>query len=138
MASRKVAPTTAISAACAITRCSCSTQFGDVERCALRSGNVHSANGWRLVLEPVVARYRGTVKRLYFRGDAAFANPEMHEFLEAEGMGYMIRLPAQSRLTGQDWTSAKVPGRATAARGAPLLCQLPLSGAELEQAAPCP
>ena len=28
------------------------------ERCALRSGNVHSADGWRDVLEPVVARYR--------------------------------------------------------------------------------
>jgi hypothetical protein len=46
------------------------------------------------VLEPVVVRYRGTVKRLYFRGDAAFANPEVYEFLEAEGMGYAIRLPA--------------------------------------------
>jgi hypothetical protein len=34
------------------------------------------------------------VKRLYFRGDAAFANPEMYEFLEAEGAGYTIRLPA--------------------------------------------
>jgi hypothetical protein len=34
------------------------------------------------------------VKRLYFRGDAAFANPEVYEFLEAEGMGYAIRLPA--------------------------------------------
>src|SRR5271167_3336699 len=42
-------------------------QLGDVERCALRSGNVHSADGWRAVLEPVVARYRDTVKRLYFR-----------------------------------------------------------------------
>jgi hypothetical protein len=69
-------------------------QLGDVERCALRSGNVHSADGWRAVLEPVVVRYRGTVKRLYFRGDAAFANPEVYEFLEAEGMGYAIRLPA--------------------------------------------
>ena len=27
-------------------------QFGDVERCALRPGNVHSADGWRAVLEP--------------------------------------------------------------------------------------
>jgi Transposase DDE domain group 1 len=72
-------------------------QFGDVERCALRSGNVHSADGWRVVLEPVVARYRGTVKRL-FRGDAAFANPEIYEFLEAEGIGYTIRLPANSVL----------------------------------------
>jgi Transposase DDE domain group 1 len=69
-------------------------QLGDVERCALRPGNVHSADGWRAVLEPVVARYRGTVKRLYFRGDAAFANPEIYEFLEAEGAGYAIRLPA--------------------------------------------
>ncbi len=34
------------------------------------------------------------MKRLYFRGDAAFANPEVYEFLEAEGMGYTIRLPA--------------------------------------------
>src|SRR5215467_15198951 len=34
------------------------------------------------------------VKRLYFRCDAAFANPEMYEFLEAEGIGYKIRLPA--------------------------------------------
>jgi hypothetical protein len=42
----------------------------------------------------VIARYRGTVKRRYFRGDAAFANPEIYEFLEVEGMGYTIRLPA--------------------------------------------
>jgi hypothetical protein len=73
-------------------------QLGDVERCALRSGNVHSAHGWRAVLEPVIARYRGMVKRLYFRGDAAFANPEMYEFLEAERAGYTIRLPANSVL----------------------------------------
>jgi hypothetical protein len=64
-----------------------------VERCALRSGNVHSADGWRAVLEPVVARYLGTVKRLRFRGDAAFDSPEIYEFLEAEGIGYSIRLP---------------------------------------------
>jgi hypothetical protein len=68
-------------------------QLGDVE-----PGNVHSADGWRAVLEPVIARYRGNVKRLYFRGDAAFANPEMYEFLEAEGTGYTIRLPANSVL----------------------------------------
>ena len=75
-------------------------QLGDVERCALRSGNVHSANGWSAVLEPVVARYR-TVKRRYFRGDAAFANPEIYEFLEAEGYGYAIRLPINHVLQGE-------------------------------------
>src|ERR1700694_1004576 len=76
-------------------------QLGDLERCALRSGNVHSAADWRAVLEPVVARYRGTVKRRYFRGDAAFANPEIYEFLEAEGYGYAIRLPTNSVLQGK-------------------------------------
>src|ERR687897_1563314 len=44
-------------------------QFGDLERCALRPGNVHSAEGWREVLEPVVARCR-RMKRRYFRADA--------------------------------------------------------------------
>jgi hypothetical protein len=72
-------------------------QLGDVERCALSPGNVHSADGWRAVLEPVI-RYRGIVKRLYFRADAAFANPEMYEFLEAEGIGYTIRLRANTLL----------------------------------------
>src|SRR3954468_8969123 len=60
-------------------------QFGDLERCALRPGNVHSAEGWREVLEPVVARYRTTMKRRYFRADAGFASPEVYAFLEAEG-----------------------------------------------------
>ena len=73
-------------------------QLGDVERCGLRPGNVHSADGWRGVLEPVIIRYRGIVKRLYFRGDAAFANPEIYEFLETEGIGYTIRLPANTVL----------------------------------------
>jgi len=76
-------------------------QLGDVERCALPPGNVHSADGWRALLEPVIARYRDRVKRLYFRGDAAFANPEMYEFLEAERAGYTIRLPANSVLQGR-------------------------------------
>ena len=46
----------------------------------------------------MVARYRGIVKHLYFRGDAAFANPEVYEFLEAEGASYTIRLPANQVL----------------------------------------
>jgi hypothetical protein len=38
------------------------------------------------------------MKRRYFRGDAAFANPEVYEFLEAEGYKYTIRLPANAVL----------------------------------------
>jgi Transposase DDE domain group 1 len=63
-------------------------QLGDLERCALRSGNVHSADGWHDVLEPVVARYRKRSMCRYFRADAAFANLEVYEFLEVEGYKY--------------------------------------------------
>jgi Transposase DDE domain group 1 len=69
-------------------------QFGDLERCMLRPGNVHTAEGWREVLLPVIARYRQQGLELYFRGDAGFAKPEVYEMLEAEGVGYAIRLPA--------------------------------------------
>lgn len=85
-------------------RCACYhplfvfNQFGDLERCALRPGNVHSAEGWRDVIEPVIARYRERGCALYFRGDAGFAKPELYELLEAEGIGYAIRLPANSVL----------------------------------------
>jgi hypothetical protein len=56
---------------------------------------VHRADGWRAALGPVIACHRGTVKQLYFRGDAAFANPEMDEFIEAESVGDTIRLAGQ-------------------------------------------
>jgi hypothetical protein len=69
-------------------------QFGDLERCALRPGNVHSADDLEGVMKPVVARYRGKVSRIYFRADAGSANPEVYEFLEAERIKYAIRLPA--------------------------------------------
>src|SRR5664280_1724413 len=79
-------------------------QFGDLERCGLRPGNVHSAADWRDVLEPVVARYRHRMKRRYFRGDAAYANPGIYEFLEAEGYKYTIRLPTNAVLQPVSYT----------------------------------
>jgi hypothetical protein len=78
----------------------CFNQYGDLERALLRNGNVASADDWRSVLEPVVARYRqrtGKFQR-FFRGDAGFANPGVYEFLEAEGYSYTIRLPANAVL----------------------------------------
>ncbi len=44
------------------------------------------------MLKPVVVRYKRRKVRLYFRGDAAFASPEIYEYLEAEGFVYAIRL----------------------------------------------
>ena len=69
-------------------------QDGDVERAILRNGNVASADDWRAVLEPVIARYRALDLPRFFRADAAFAIPELYELLEAEGYRYAIRLKA--------------------------------------------
>jgi len=76
----------------------CFNQSGDLERVQLRNGNVHSADDWRSVLEPVVVRYRDKAIRKFFRGDAAFARPDVYEFLEADRYGYVIQLPANARL----------------------------------------
>jgi len=76
----------------------CFNQFGDLERAILRDGNVASADNWRSVLDPIVARYRGLAVRRFFRGDAAFARPELYDYLEAEGYLYAIRLPANQVL----------------------------------------
>jgi len=73
-------------------------QFGDLERFALRPGNVHSADGWDGVIKPVVEPYQRKVSRIYFRADAAFAMPEVYEYLEAERIKYAIRLPANQVL----------------------------------------
>ena len=46
-----------------------------------------------------MARYRGdAIRSRYFRGDAAFANPDIYEFLEKEEYEYAIRLKANSVL----------------------------------------
>jgi hypothetical protein len=76
-------------------------QFGDLERCALRPGNVHSADDWESVLKPVVERYRSKGARISFRGDAAFATPSVYDYLESHGIDYAIRLPANQILQGR-------------------------------------
>ena len=73
-------------------------QFGDCEGAVLRPGNVHSADGWRNLLEPIVDRYEGMNRKLYFRGDAAFASPDVYEYLEDRGIRYAMRIKANNRL----------------------------------------
>jgi hypothetical protein len=73
-------------------------QFGDLERTLLRNGNVYSSDDWKSVLEPVVERYRGQDLIRYFRGDAAFADPGIYCFLEAEDYFYAIRLKGNAVL----------------------------------------
>ena len=45
-----------------------------------------------------MARYRDRAGRRYFRADAAFASPEVYEYLEAEGYLHAIRLPGNQVL----------------------------------------
>jgi hypothetical protein len=47
-------------------------QFGDLERSALRPGNVHSAHGWEDVLKPVLARYVNPGGKLVHRSGRIF------------------------------------------------------------------
>jgi hypothetical protein len=53
-------------------------QFGMLERCALRAGNVHSADGWKAVLEPVIERYSKRKLMRFFRADAADSGHNGH------------------------------------------------------------
>jgi len=73
-------------------------QFGHLERCKLRPGNVHSADDWEHVLKPVIARYADKDILRFFRADAAFALPALYKTLEAEGYFYAIRLPTNAVL----------------------------------------
>jgi len=76
----------------------CFNQYGDCEGAMLRPGNVHSADRWKELLEPIVKRYENKKVRKYFRADAAFAKPEIYEYLEETGLLYAIRLPANDVL----------------------------------------
>lgn len=76
----------------------CFNQLGDLEGAMLREGNVHSAHEWRKLLEPIEARYSNREIKKYFRGDAAFAIPELYRFLENKGYKYTIRLKANNNL----------------------------------------
>jgi hypothetical protein len=73
-------------------------QYGDCEGAHLRPGNVHSADGCRDLLQPVVERYRAMGKRIYFRADAAFASPDLYEYLEGNKVLYAMRIKANNRL----------------------------------------
>jgi hypothetical protein len=71
---------------------------GDCLAAKLRPGNVHSAEGWEEVLLPEIERQQQMGKEVVFRADAAFARPEIYEALEARGVKYAIRIPANDSL----------------------------------------
>src|SRR5262249_34053482 len=89
-------------------------------------GTLCSSRSWR-------ATTRAKVSRIYFRADAAFAMPEVYEFLEAERIKYAIRLPANQVLQSRIGYLLTRP--VACAPCAPIPCELQLSGRKLDQAA---
>jgi Transposase DDE domain group 1 len=86
--------------------------FDDLERCALRPGNVHSAEGWESVLGPVVAAIsrQGVAPLLPRRCRLRHAGD-----LRVPGSrGHQVRDPASGQLgpPGGDWPSAQAAGGA--------------------------
>ena len=71
---------------------------GDCLAARLRPGNVSSADDWDELLVPEIERQQAQGRRVAFRADAAFARPAIYEALEARGVGYAIRIPANKNL----------------------------------------
>jgi hypothetical protein len=71
---------------------------GDCLAAKLRPGNVHSADDWEELLLPEIERQQKLGRDVVFRADAAFAKPEIYEALEARGVKYAIRIPANDSL----------------------------------------
>ena len=59
---------------------------------------MHSADDWDELLLPEIERQQAAGKQVTFRGDAAFAKPEIYESSEERGVQYAIRIPANKSL----------------------------------------
>ncbi|WP_269814345.1 transposase [Pseudogemmobacter bohemicus] len=82
----------------AITPTFCSTSSGcwNAAPCAMATS---TGDGWRDVLDPVIARYaERDLGGRFFRADAAYAIPAIYERLEEARFFYAIRLPANAVL----------------------------------------
>jgi hypothetical protein len=71
---------------------------GDCLAAKLRPGNVHSAEGWEVLLLPEIERQQRMGKEVAFRADAAFAKPEIYEAPEERAVKYAIRIPSNDNL----------------------------------------
>jgi hypothetical protein len=82
-------------------------QFGDLERCALRPGNVHSADGWEDVLRPVLARHsveaRPSITRRRFRAGRGGLSPRRQR------RSRPVRAGGRVKETGSNRPSGSVP-----------------------------
>ena len=73
------------------------------------------------MLEPILSRYAETGLRRYFRADAAFAKPDIYEYLEERRVFYAIRLPSNKVLQYEIRSTADTTcGEAAEASGDPI------------------
>ena len=90
--------TTGTSSLPVIIRCCCSIVKATASppNCGPATSTV--LGGWEELLLPEIERQQAQGKEVVFRGDAAFAKPELYEALEERDVKYAIRLPANDNL----------------------------------------
>ena len=98
MENRREHRTTVTLGARAITLCSCSTSSVTARgRCCVRGTSIARTGGVMYWIRSCPATGRQEVRR-YFRADAAFAKPDIYEYLEERRVFYAIRLPSNKVL----------------------------------------
>ena len=113
-------------------------QFGDLERCSLRPGNIHSADGWENMMKPVIARYHGKASQICFRAERVSL---------FQGSTSTWRPSASNMRSGFPPTASCKSGLATCSRArsgvrrtkcaASTRTSLHLSGRKLDKIPPC-
>src|SRR3982074_3724816 len=109
-------------------------QFGDLERCSLRPGNVHSADGWDGVLKPVVERYPGEGLAHLLPGRRGVRQPRCLRVPRSRADQIRNTVASEPHPARKDRPSA--PDWAAAERSAALPCELHLSSRELDKIPP--
>jgi hypothetical protein len=96
---------------------------------------VHIAEGWEELWLSEIEQQQQGGKDIAFRGDAAFARPEVYVALEERGENYTIRIPAND---SQEQDIAELqPRRVKRPSRKPLVeYKRPVLGGELEDSAP--
>ena len=107
---------------------------GDCLAAKLRPGNVSSADDWDELLVPEIERQQAQGKLVAFRADAAFARPAIYEALEARGVQYAIRIPANKSLEREIEDILFRPGGTAKPHAIGPVQECPLSGGQLDHA----
>ncbi len=74
------------------------TEESDALAGVLRSSKVHSADDALYLIKPLVDGCRMRFQLFGYRGDAAFAKPEIYDYRESKRVTYFIRLPQNETL----------------------------------------